>query len=84
MFETLETACRAATPTPRGSSMERRRLLLAHGFVWAALMIASALLLKKAAAPETYAWLLTLVFIPLSFASEQILRRALRLSDPRP
>jgi hypothetical protein len=77
LADALKTACNVATQDRRGSP-EHRRLLLAHAVVWAALMIASALVLKTTTTPESFVWLLTLVFLPLSWASEQILRRAIR------
>jgi hypothetical protein len=75
----LGAACQVVAKADRlGASPEYRRLLLAHALVWAAVMIASALVLKKTAAPETFGWLLIGVFFPLWWASDQILRRAVR------
>lgn len=56
-------------------------LLLAHAVVWAALMLASSLLLARSAAPDLLAYLLVGVQVPCWWASEQILRRSL---DPKP
>jgi hypothetical protein len=75
----LGTACQMATKVDRlWSSPEHRRLLLAHALVWAALIVASALVFTKTAAREAFGWLLIVVCIPLWLASDQILRRALR------
>lgn len=75
----LGIACQVAAKFDRSaSSPEHRRLLLAHALVWATLMIASALVLTKTAAPDVSGWLLTVIFIPLWWASDQLLRLALR------
>ncbi|HET9273191.1 MAG TPA: permease prefix domain 1-containing protein [Methyloceanibacter sp.] len=67
----LAAVCAAERPRgPQG------KFLMAHGIVWAAVMIGSALL--SIAGPMGYVFLLTLVLVPSWFASEQILRRALR------
>ena len=59
-------------------SRSGRGLLLGHAVVWATVMIASSLVLKKTTSPEISAWLLIGVFIPLWMASDLILRAALR------
>lgn len=75
----LGAACQLMAKLDRsGSSPENRRLLLVHAFIWAVLLIASTLVLKKAAAPPVWGWLPTVIFIPLWQASDQILRLALR------
>ncbi len=75
----LASACQVAAKLDRsGSSPGHRRRLLAHALVWAALIIASSLLLTRAAAPKAYASLLIVIFIPLWWASDQLLRLALR------
>ena len=74
----LGTVCRVAAKLDGSSSSpEQRRLLVAHALIWAALMIASALMLKKTASEVSVLMLIT-IFIPLSWASEQLLRRAFR------
>jgi hypothetical protein len=74
----LGTVCQVAAKADRSSSPEYRRLLLGHAVVWAALMIACAMVLKKTVEAEVAGWLLILTFIPLWFASDQLLQRALR------
>jgi hypothetical protein len=80
----LGTACQLAAKIdgPLVTAADRR-LLMAHAFVWAALMIATAIVLKKSTTNEVFAWLLICVFVPLWLASNQILRRALRLRPAR-
>jgi hypothetical protein len=81
----LGTVCQVAAKLdgPASTSLEHRRLLLAHAVIWAALLIASSLVLKKTGASEASALLLTVIFIPLWQASDQLLRRALRKRAPR-
>lgn len=75
----LGTACQmAARLDPAMGRPEQRWLLLAHAAVWAALIIATTLALKKAAPAEVSVWLLTVIFVSLWWASEQLLRLALR------
>lgn len=75
----LGSACRvAARLDGPGFNSEHRRLLLSHAMIWAALIIASALVLKKSTSTELSAWLLTGMFVPLWLASDRILRAALR------
>jgi hypothetical protein len=58
---------------------EHRGLFLAHGLLWASLIIATSLVLSKADAPGTAASLLiTLVFVPTWWGSQLLLLRALR------
>ena len=61
-----------------GLTREHRRLLAAHAILWAVLMAASSLALSGSGSKEGATWLLTGVWIPLWWASEQVLRRALR------
>ena len=73
------TACAAVARYERASGDgPGRQLLIAHAIVWAALMIALSAVLSKAAAPATQGWLLTGVMVPCWWASELVLRRALR------
>jgi hypothetical protein len=68
----------AAVVRHERASQGHRGLFVAHGLVWAALMIAVAVALKSATAPSTFLWLLIGVLVPGQWASELILRRALR------
>jgi hypothetical protein len=62
----------------------QRRLLISHSLIWASLMIATSIVFatfslkagKGAAAVSP--WLITVIYTPLWFASEQLLRRAIR------
>ncbi len=67
----LATVC--ASERGRGP---QGRFLMAHAIVWAAVMIGSALL--SIAGPMGYIFLLICVLVPSWWASEQILRRAVR------
>lgn len=64
-----------------GLTREHSRLIAAHAILWAVLIAASALALSKSGAKDAATGLFT-VWIPLWFASELVLRRALR-SRPR-
>ncbi len=80
----LGTACQIAAKIDGPLvTAEDRRLLIAHGLIWATLMIASALLLKKSTTNEVFTWLLIVVFVPLWLASDRLLRRALRQRPAR-
>jgi hypothetical protein len=68
----------AATADCAGSRPDRRRLLLAHALIWAALIIACSLMLTKTEVPEVASLLLTLVFVPLWWVSDRLMRLALR------
>jgi hypothetical protein len=57
---------------------EHRGALIGHALVWASLILGSSLILAKSALPHTSSLLLTLVFVPGWWVSDQILRRALR------
>jgi hypothetical protein len=74
----LQAGCAAALRYERSVSPGQRGLLLAHAILWAALILASSLVLSKSAAPATLGYLLIGVLVPSWWASEQILRRALR------
>jgi hypothetical protein len=75
----LGTLCAAAARLERGeSSAQARSLLMAHAIVWASVMIATALMMKKSAGVQATEWLILLILIPSWLGSEQILRRALR------
>ncbi|MCU1229931.1 MAG: hypothetical protein JWO97_2815 [Acidobacteria bacterium] len=66
-------ACAVAAKLEGPVSRQHRGLLLAHALLWATLMIASAAVLKKT---EIAGWMLVAILIPLWWASEQLLRRA--------
>jgi hypothetical protein len=75
----LGTACAAAARDERSEpSRQRRWLLLAHAILWAVVILASSAALSKTAAPAAFGWMLSGVLVPIWWASEQILRRALR------
>jgi len=57
---------------------DHRRVLVAHAMIWAAIIIASTLVLKKTTPSEVLSWLLLGVFIPLWLASDMVVRWALR------
>ena len=61
-----------------GSSGAGGGLLVAHAFIWAALIVASSMFMSRSLPATTSGWLLCCVILPLWWASEQILRRALR------
>ncbi len=73
----LGTACEVVARAERSLSSEQRRLLYIHAWVWAAVMIATSVILKKTAG-DTSAWFSGTILIPLWLASDQIFRRALR------
>ena len=62
-----------------GDRRAARGPLLAHAFIWAALILASAIVLHDREGGTTHGLLLTLVLVPLWFASDQLLRRVMRL-----
>lgn len=62
----------------RYSKGMRNDLLIAHAVVWASLILATSLMLSKSTVPDTISFLITLVFVPMWLASEQILRHAMR------
>jgi hypothetical protein len=66
-------ACAVAAKLEGPFSRQHRGLLLAHALLWATLIIASSVILKKA---EAAAWMSIAILIPLWWASEQLLRRA--------
>ena len=78
----LQTACATAARSERGLTGEHRKLLLAHAILWAALILGSSLVLSKTAAPKSLEMLFVSLLIPIWWASEQLLRRALRRPKP--
>lgn len=73
--DACQVVARLDGPLP---SADHRRLLIVHALVWAALMIATSLVLKKTAGPEVSSWLLIGILIPLWLASDLVLRSVLR------
>lgn len=77
----LRTGCAVAArlggSPPSG---ERRGILVAHALIWAALILGTSLLLSKSSTKDAFSLLLITILLPCWFASEQILRRALRSS----
>jgi hypothetical protein len=75
----LAVSCATLASFERGAGgSEHRGFLLVHAFLWASLMVATALVLHKASTPAALSFLLVVVLIPLHWASEQLLRRALQ------
>jgi hypothetical protein len=74
----LKAVCAAVTRDERRVPSDQRWLLVAHAILWAALVIATSLVLSKTATREASEWMLIVVLIPCWLASEQILKRALR------
>lgn len=68
----------AARLEGRESSAGARSLLAAHGVVWATLMISLSLVLTRYLSRNTTCWVLLGILVPLWWASEQVLRRAIR------
>jgi hypothetical protein len=72
-------ACAALLRLERHDSEQGARgLLLAHSLLWAALMIALALLVRRSSAPVAFGGMLTGVLVPMAWTSDRILRQALR------
>jgi hypothetical protein len=63
---------------PFPASAEHRRILVAHGLIWATLMIATSLILVTTDAAKSSLVLLIVMYTPLWQASDLLLRRALR------
>jgi hypothetical protein len=63
-----------------GVSKKERKMRMANSMIWAVLMIASALVLRNidVDAGKVSAYLLIVVFVPLWFASDQLIRKAAR------
>jgi hypothetical protein len=79
----LAKVCRVAAAMDGGTiwSADQRRLLTAHSMIWASMMIATSIVMTAAslkAAAAVSLWLITVIYTPLWWSSEQLLRRALR------
>jgi hypothetical protein len=59
----------------------RQRLMVAHGLIWAAVMLALALIWKRTGGAPTTGWFFVTIVISCWWTSESILRRA--VSKPR-
>lgn len=80
----LGTACQVAAKLDgAGVRREHRGVLLGHALIWASLILATSLLLSKTAVRDVFSLLLVVVFVPLWWASEQLLRTALRRQGTR-
>ena len=73
----------AALVATGGRNPALGRARIAHAILWAALFLASALVLSKSAAADRFSVLLIVVLIPAWFASDQLLARVLRDSRGR-
>lgn len=62
------------------SSPEQRRILLGHALIWASLQIASALIVAGRDMPEMYGWFSITAVFPLWWASDRLLRTALKMN----
>jgi hypothetical protein len=71
-------ACQVMAKLEDPVRRDQRGLMVAHAIVWAALIIATSLVLKRSGASEVDDWLVITVFIPLWLVSDLILRQALR------
>lgn len=75
----LATSCDAAA---RYEGLEQkgrnRSILMAHAIVWASMILGMSLVVSKADAPEMLGWVLIGVMVPSWWASDLLLRRALR------
>lgn len=75
----LATGCAVAGRYERlESSGRHRQHLIAHSIVWAALILASSLLLSKTAVPDLLSLLLIGIMLPSWWASQLVLLWALR------
>jgi hypothetical protein len=80
----LGTVCQVAVKLDgAGIRREHRGVLLGHALIWASLILATSLLLSKTAVRDVFSLLLVVVFIPLWWASEQLVRAALRRQGAR-
>ena len=70
----LGDACQLAAKLEGKTPLNRqqRQLVLVHAVIWAVLIIVASLILSK----TVVEWLLVVAFVPLWWASEQILLRA--------
>lgn len=50
-----------------------------HAVLWAAVLLATAMIMAGSTAADTFSYLMIVVLIPSWFASDQLLRRALEV-----
>jgi hypothetical protein len=75
------TVCRAiARYDGLVANPEHRRLLIANALIWASLQFSSALIVSGQDLPKAYGWLSIGVIPPLWWASDRLLRAAMRRS----
>jgi hypothetical protein len=80
----LGTVCQVAAKLDgAGVRPDHRGALLAHALIWASLIIATSMILSKSAVRDVYSLLLMVVFVPLWWASDQLLRSVLRRQAAR-
>jgi hypothetical protein len=73
----LGAVCEVVAKAERSLAPEHRRVLNVHAFIWAVAMIVTSALVKRAV-PNVTAWLLVTTLVPLWWASDQLVRHALR------
>jgi hypothetical protein len=69
------SVCRALADDARP---EHRAPLVAHALIWAALLLATTMVLVGQGAADAWGWFWIGVFVPLWWASDQLLRNVLR------
>lgn len=74
----LGESTRSASGSRDGRALNRGRI--AHAIIWAAVMIATAIVLAKSDARESSTYLLIVVLIPAWYMSDLLLSRFLRAS----
>lgn len=73
----LGTVCEVVARVEGSLTREQRRLLNVHAFIWAVAMIVTSAMVKRTV-PNLSAWFLLTALLSLWWASDQLLRRALR------
>jgi hypothetical protein len=68
---------------PAGRRRAARWVMIAHGVVWAALILSLALDFHRRGDANGFSLLLITLLVPLWYASNLVVRRALRVSDGR-
>lgn len=60
---------------------KKSHFIIVNAIIWAALMLSTALLFTTVDADlsRTYGYLLTVILVPLWFASDQLVRKALKV-----
>ena len=62
---------------------KKQKFILANAVIWASLILATALIVTRVDSENAFSYALIVVFIPLWFASDQLVRKALRKGDSR-